>query len=99
MLKAISLFHSFSLISPLAHLMCITPASDCMLQVRTGKDGGASALAKLRSFSGCVTWMFLGGPCFIGSYTRKVQKDVALINFGLLLLRFWRSMFGWMLMA
>ena len=23
-------------------------------QVRTGKDGGASALAKLRSFSGCV---------------------------------------------
>ena len=24
-------------------------------QVRSGKDGGASALAKLRSFSGCVT--------------------------------------------
>ena len=26
-----------------------------ILQVRTGKDGGASALAKLRTFSGCVS--------------------------------------------
>lgn len=51
----------FSLVWPLADLLTswIFPVSDCMLQVRTGKDGGASALAKLRSFSGCVTWTSL----------------------------------------
>ena len=49
------------------------------LQVRTGKDGGASALAKLRSFSGCVlaeyVWLDADGVTRSKTMTMTARQD------------------------